>query len=77
MPSIAWLCNAIGCLSSRWAAGGGPGVLAEPEPSRSIPLRWEGAVQMVETPLGYTQSTCSPRTWIHVDPVAFNVEGGN
>jgi hypothetical protein len=32
---------------------------------------------MVETPLSYTQSTFSPRTWIHVDPMAFNVEGGN
>jgi hypothetical protein len=59
-------------LSSRWAAGGGPGVLSEPEPSRSIPLRWEGAVRMVETTFSYTQSTCSPRTWpraVHVvDP---------
>ena len=27
-------------------AGGGPGVLAEPEPSRSIPPRWEGAVRV-------------------------------
>jgi hypothetical protein len=41
------------------------------EPSRSIPLRWEGAVRMVETPLGYTQSTCSPRTW----PRAVHVRG--
>jgi hypothetical protein len=43
---------------------------------------------MVETTFSYTQSTFSPhsvhfqftfspRTWIHVDPMAFNVEGGS
>jgi hypothetical protein len=61
MPSIAWLCDAIGCLSSRWATGGGPRVLSEAD----TPPRWEGAVRMVETTFSHIQSTCSPHS-VHV-----------
>jgi hypothetical protein len=38
-------------------------------------------IQSLAATLSYMQSTyvatCSPRTWIHVDPVAFNVEWGS
>jgi len=68
------------------------GLRREPGRRPRLPLRSERArpdgrdhiqlhavyFQSTFSPLSvHIQFTFSPRTWIHVDPMAFNVEGGN
>jgi hypothetical protein len=53
----------------------GPGVPRRPQ-SAGRP-QGRDPIQSLAATLSYMQSTWNPRTWIHVDPMAFNVERGS